>query len=1210
VTDLLLKDLVHIPESVQQSDFVVKLTGDVKKPEAILGSYVVTDDIAQCFDQALDLVGSSIRDRSSKGAYLHGSFGSGKSHFMAVLHLLLEGNAQARALPRLAPVIAKHDSNLEGRKILLVPYHMVGKESMEAGVLGGYVEHVRKLHPTAPMPPVYASDLIFDNAQNLREKLGDDSFFGGLGQASDDLAGFGDLATGWDASSFDAAVAMADDSEERRRLTADLIDTYFTSYADLAESKGGGYIPFDDGLAAISTHAKSLGYDGILLFLDELVLWLASRMSDPDFVTREGGKVGLLVEGSGNRPVPIISLIARQRDLKDFIGEGVAGVEKQSFTHNLEYWDSRFDKIVLSDTNLPAIVEERLLKPSSESARAELDRAFSSFTDRADRALDTLMTDESDKQSFRRCYPFSPALINVLVGVSAFLQRERTSLKMLSQLLVDNRDTLTVGQIVPLGDLWDVVDGAEEPMDGALRRHFSKARQLYHGKLRPLILDQYGLTEEEAAAVPAGHQLRADDRLARTLLLAALVPDVEAVRGMTVGRLTDLNHGSIRSPIPGMERQRVHATLQNWGGRIGELRLDGDDLDQSVSLKLVGVDVTAIIDKASTADTEGTRIRMVRDLLAEAFAVNVGGTLTPEVTVTHLWRGRKRQVDLLFGNVRNAADVPDSEFRSTIDRPKIIVDHPFDVDGKGPSDDIARIQDLRQTIGEHPTLCWIPLTLTVRARDDLGKLVILEHLMTRDRLDQYTSDLQATQRIEAKEVLRAQRQQLRASVMAAIKQAYGVTKAGESVRQDLDLESQFTAVDPALDIRPPKAPTLHDAFHELLDQLWTQIAPAHPKFPDEVRKGDLARTLELVTEAAAQPDRRLEVAPNDRRLLIRVIAPLELGTVGEAHMVLGREWRDRFSQEWSAAGKPPRTVENLRSWTDRPVRRLLDDEVLSLIVSAYAVEDDLAIELDSVTMEPSIGVLSKRAELVSVALPPVDAWMAAVRRGQTIFGVAGSPVVSASNVSMFARRIREQVVARRPGTVELLDVVGRWSERFGVASESARRRTAVAAGQLLADVQAAGDDLSVVGVLAAFESPSSDEVTARSITSAADIGLVLRNANQDLLAGAFAKHEGAVLGAAFTAALGADEFAAGLREALTIATRDATKLLVASPVPPAPSVDQPAPGGVTPVTPAADVPLLELVGSTATMSIGGARAKLAELEGQGVTEVTLGWVGR
>ena len=470
---------------------------------------------------------------------------------MAVLHLLLQHHPAARSVPELAPVVAKHDARLAGTKTLLVPYHFVGKPSMEAGVLGGYVDHITRLHPGARMPAVFADDKLFADAVRMRTSIGDERFFAGLGGGSAALEGFGDLAGGWDAAAFERALAAAPDDEDRRRLAADLVGTFFTSYAALAAGSGHGHVPLDEGLAAISRHAQGLGYDAVVLFLDELVLWLATRMADPDFVAREGAKLSLLVEASIPRPVPIVSIVARQRDLSDFIGDAVPGAQKASFSHGLQWQEGRFGTITLADRNLTAIVERRVLAPKSEAARAEIDAAFAAVTARADRAVDTLMTAEGDRDAFRRVYPFSPALIEVLVGVSGFLQRERTALKLLLELLVQRRDELTVGQLVPLGDLWDVIDAGEEPFDEALRRHFTKARRLYTAKLRPMLLDSHGLADPDAAALDRRHAFHTDDRLVKTLMLAALVPETRPVRGLTVSRLADLNHGTIRTPIPG-----------------------------------------------------------------------------------------------------------------------------------------------------------------------------------------------------------------------------------------------------------------------------------------------------------------------------------------------------------------------------------------------------------------------------------------------------------------------------------------------------------------------------------------------------------------------------------------------------------------------------------------------------------------------------------
>jgi len=111
----LLRDLIDLPEQVRQGDFVLRLSEGVTKPDETLRNYVVTDQLATCFDEALGLIQSAIQSRSSKGAYLHGSFGSGKSHFMAVLLLLLEGNPQARSIPELAGAVAKLNGWARGK---------------------------------------------------------------------------------------------------------------------------------------------------------------------------------------------------------------------------------------------------------------------------------------------------------------------------------------------------------------------------------------------------------------------------------------------------------------------------------------------------------------------------------------------------------------------------------------------------------------------------------------------------------------------------------------------------------------------------------------------------------------------------------------------------------------------------------------------------------------------------------------------------------------------------------------------------------------------------------------------------------------------------------------------------------------------------------------------------------------------------------------
>ena len=80
-----VRQLFDIPERVHQGDYVLKLTEGLQNPEETAGLYVTTPKLVDAFDRALGLVGDALRSGQSKASYLHGSFGSGKSHFMAML---------------------------------------------------------------------------------------------------------------------------------------------------------------------------------------------------------------------------------------------------------------------------------------------------------------------------------------------------------------------------------------------------------------------------------------------------------------------------------------------------------------------------------------------------------------------------------------------------------------------------------------------------------------------------------------------------------------------------------------------------------------------------------------------------------------------------------------------------------------------------------------------------------------------------------------------------------------------------------------------------------------------------------------------------------------------------------------------------------------------------------------------------------------------
>jgi len=893
----LLRDLIDIPERVQTNDFVLKLAEGVSDEEAAatIASYVVTPQLARAFDHALGFIQGAVEGHRSAASYLHGSFGSGKSHFMAVLDLLLAGNSRARAIRELADTVNRHDRWLAGKKFLMVPYHMIGARDVESAILGGYAEHVRRVNRHAPIPAFYLGERLFQDARGLRTQFGDDAFFRRLNEGKQDAGdGWGDLGAAWDAEGFNAATLEPPEGEERQRLVGDLIATFFPGYADVAVARGEAFVDLDTGLAIMSHHAQQLGYDAVVLFLDELILWLATKAGDVDFVSDEGAKLTKLVESQRNdRPIPIVSFIARQRDLRELIGEHQAGALEVRFIDTLQYFEARFDRITLEDRNLPVIAQRRLLKPKSAAAEQEMDAAFERFANSRRDVLDALLGSDGERALFRMTYPFSPALIQALIDASSVLQRERTALKLMLTMLVNRRDELRLGTLIPVGDLWDELSAGDQPFSEGMRIEFDNAKKLWTQKLLPLLEQVHGITwqelQEGGGDAQQVQRFQNDARLLKTLLLAALVPEVPALRALTAPRLAALNHGSVVSPIAGREGSLVLNKLRGWAAQVGEIRIAGEDINALVSLQITGVDIEPILANAAHSDNDGTRRSRLQKTLFEMIGIPDDSSLMssqPFVQYEHHWRGTRRHVDLYFEAVQ---ELPYERLRGR-GAPVLVFGMPIDPKGRPPIDHIAHADAFRRSSDEGASggVVWQPSYLSERAQKDLGTLVRIDFLLagSGDRLLEAARHLSASDREQAKAVLRSQQSALHQRIRMCLEAAYGIRNDADGcLGTVVQAEDRLTSLDT---FRPqtPVGATMKDAVRALLDSLFDYRFPAHPRFDEDVSLARLRVVLAEVQKAALEADQRILMERAVRQHVAAIAGPLQLGTTTQTHLML------------------------------------------------------------------------------------------------------------------------------------------------------------------------------------------------------------------------------------------------------------------------------------------------------------------------------------
>ncbi|MFG2868861.1 phage resistance protein [Streptomyces zaomyceticus] len=1144
----LLRELIDIPESVSTSDFVLKLNEAVapEGAEAALKDYVVTDRLLGNFDEALDLIKSALDSHSSKAAYLHGSFGSGKSHFMAVLYALLSRNQAARNRSELDQVRARHSwLDADDRKFLLVPYHMLGSKSLEQRVLGKYVEHVRKLHPDCPLPQVYRTDGIFEDFAEQRRRNGDDWVIAQLADAGGQEDEWGDSFS-WTSSLLDEAMDAVEEHENtksldldnpstprdlRARLVQDLTRTLFPAFARNASEDVSGFISLDRGLSVIAAHAKSLGYDGLILFMDELILWLATLIHDQKVLGRESSKVTNFVEGGDERrAIPVVSFIARQRDLRELVGEEMSGAAEAAVQDTLKLNGGRYDEIVLEDRNLPQIAQARLLKPVP-GAEAKVDAAFAEAKKLGPDVWDTLLghdksTTGADEDAFRRTYPFPPAFMDTLVHISAALQRSRTGLKLMSQLLVDHRDDWRLGQLVPLGDLYPAIaGGGDKAFSGETNVHFEAADKLYRDKLRPYLLKTNQVTEDQVEAYRRSPeslgdpQLAArcrdftgDSRLLQTLLLSALAPSVPALADLTLARLHALNHGSITTRIAGTEVGRLEQKVKEWAATFPEIKVAGTGPGAVVRLELTGVDLDAVLANAQVHNNLGNRRAKMRSLLKDALGVGDGpGGFDAYDVLDLVWKGTERQIEVVFGHVADVDSLSEATLRpSQDDAWRLVVDFPYDEGEFGPMDDLQRLRALREKPGgDSRTLAWLPTHLTDASRSDFERLVVIDKALADEaRFDsEFARSLNADDKARAKSMLQSQRNILTERVIQALRQAYGLAQKQEGV-VDLGFDTHLVAQQDVPELRLPLGAALDAAARDLAGKLLAHQYPAHPDLdPDgagkSVKPAEIRTVFEYVRKAAEDRDGQVEVDGKDRKTMARIAGGLGLGTMREAYYRQSTTWPDHFTSQARRDGTAEPTLVKLSDWSDLPEPRGLSEPLRRLLAAAYAEMTDRVWVRGGVPVEPAPAPheLKRDYAMREQALPSEADWTEARKRYETVLGDRAPQLRRGRIVNQFAGQIKQAAAALAQDAGRLVGELEKHRSFLRLDDDSPRLVLARRAQELVKSVTEAGIDAkTVVDRLARFDlGDFTAHRYAMSLKGAGKVAAALQNTSWDQL---------------------------------------------------------------------------------------------------------------
>ncbi len=786
--------------------------------------------------------------------------------------------------------------------------------------------------------------------------------------------------------------------------------------------------------------------------------------------------------------------------------------DEEALEKAFKHQEGRFGVIELGDENLPYVANRRLLRPKDGAGERALQDAFAAVERRPevwDVLLDGANTDErhrgADEAAFRLTYPFSPALVSTLRSLASVMQRERTALKVMQQMLVERRDTLTTADLIPVGDAYQhIVEGtsALDPQAAAL---FRSASKLYAEKLRPLILRRLDLDEQQVSGADVPTRFVAADRLAKTLLLSAVAPNVPALKALTGSRLASLNHGSIVSMLPGGEAAQVLSTVRNWAQDVPEIHLEGDERNPTIRVQLADVDYESIVERAKGEDTEGRRRELLKALVAESLDLDTGRT---ELQGVHrhsiVWRGSRREVEVVFGNVRDVSWLPDDHFRASPGLWRIVIDHPFDEPGHSTSEDVERLELFSARAFNERTIVWLPRFLSDERLRNLRRLVILTWLLdgSGERWQSHADHLNETDRALAKSILESQRSALRRELETAIQQAYGAaTPTSGTLVDDPSHTRVLHSLTHLLEPAHPVGATLGLAFEHLVGQAYEATYPGHPRFEPgdtEIRVKDLKAVAAHIDRAMAERDHRVELQ-GDVAAVRRVVTPLGVGTAAEMHYILtddrfvpwGTEIERALGRRAQAGVEPeaPVTVRELREWIAavQPSPGLRA-EVADLVVIAWAALRQRVWWAHGVAIPvPDPGSLQPTMELRTQQLPSAAEWAGAVDAAGGLLGVVGSAYLTPTAVAELAGQVKAKAGPLAGSAAGLPAAIEQAATRLGMPPAEFQRLVTARESLDLAQRLRQLDGLALVQALAQTPLAGRAAPAGRSLTSADEV---------------------------------------------------------------------------------------------------------------------------
>lgn len=363
-----IKHLIEIPEI----ETVIKINElydyDQKSlTDKIYNTFILTEEVLF----GVSIMIKKIAQKQNAGFIVKGSYGSGKSHFLAYMAAISENVSLFKNLTMVSPEISHYQKDFFPGEILTVPVSLTSY-TQDISLENAVFDSIRKKLVTRGIPfPASISNKIID-----------------------DFKAF-------------VSVDLVDEFFEKYRDKS--VDEQAVSLREFLMEKNLSFTPLisrEDFYLIIQQSLQGHFPGGILLLIDEVSEFLRSR-AELDVKSEDIRFLQFL--GEWNLPLNCWTVLSMQEDIEE-----ISSASEQALNKIRDRFSNR---IYLSTTHIKELLEKRL-SIKKENSRQDIANVYSEFKD-------YFPTWKLSFDEFHNIYPVHPATVYYLESVSNLFSKAR-----------------------------------------------------------------------------------------------------------------------------------------------------------------------------------------------------------------------------------------------------------------------------------------------------------------------------------------------------------------------------------------------------------------------------------------------------------------------------------------------------------------------------------------------------------------------------------------------------------------------------------------------------------------------------------------------------------------------------------------------------------------------------------------------------------------